>query len=74
MISAMLTVNPEVVRRSQSVPGIKTWFMDDSYHFAIQAGWEEQVWLNWGLFGQPLGQSSHDLSLHGLNLKLRFDF
>ena len=52
----------------------ETWFMDDSYHFAIQAGWEEQVWLNWGIFGQPLGQSSHDLTLHGLNLKLRFDF
>jgi hypothetical protein len=23
------------------------WFYDDNYHFAIQAGWEEQVWVNW---------------------------
>ena len=51
------------------------WFYDDNYHFAIQAGWEQQVWINWGMFpviGQE--QNNHDLSLHGLNLKFRFDF
>lgn len=51
------------------------WFYDDNYHFAIQAGWEEQVWVNWGQF--PVfseQQTEHDLALHGLNLKFRFDF
>lgn len=51
------------------------WFYDDNYHFAIQAGWEEQVWLNWGQFPAANQQQvEHDLSLHGLNLKFRFDF
>ncbi len=50
------------------------WFYDDNYHFAIQAGWEEQVWLNWTKKPMPLSQTSYDLSFHGLNLKFRFDF
>jgi len=51
------------------------WFYDDNYHFAIQAGWEEQVWANWGTnFDFLVGQTWNDLSLHGLNLKFRFDF
>lgn len=53
----------------------ETWFYDDNYHFAIQAGWENQVWINWGqvpvVYQQ---QTEHDLTLHGLNLKFRFDF
>jgi len=50
------------------------WFYDDTYHFAIQAGWEQQVWVNWGQFVQILDHINHDLSLHGPNLKFRFDF
>jgi hypothetical protein len=50
------------------------WFYDDNYHFAIQAGWEQQVWVNWGQFVEILDHINHDLSLHGLNLKFRFDF
>jgi len=51
------------------------WFYDDNYHFAIQAGWEEQVWINWGTnFDLLTGQDWNDLSFHGLNLKFRFDF
>lgn len=50
------------------------WFYDDNYHFAIQAGWEQQVWVNWGQFVEVLDHINHDLSLHGLNLKFRFDF
>jgi hypothetical protein len=44
----------------------ETWFYDDNYHFAIQAGWEQQVWSGW--------THNEDLNLHGLSLKLRFDF
>ncbi|MCB1066607.1 MAG: autotransporter outer membrane beta-barrel domain-containing protein [Simkania sp.] len=50
------------------------WFYDDNYHFAIQAGWEEQVWINYGSFIRVYNDVQSDLSLHGLNLKLRFDF
>ncbi|WP_420421463.1 Lpg1974 family pore-forming outer membrane protein [Simkania sp.] len=50
------------------------WFYDDNYHFAIQAGWEEQVWLNYGSFIRIYNDVQNDLSLHGLNLKFRFDF
>lgn len=49
----------------------ETWVYDDNYHFAIQAGWEQQVWMNWSKFSNG---SSNDLALQGLNLKFRFDF
>jgi hypothetical protein len=52
----------------------ETWFYDDNYHFAIQAGWEEQVWVNWAPYVELLDESWADLSFHGLNLKFRFDF
>ena len=50
------------------------WFYDDNYHFAIQAGWEQQVWVNYGNFIRLYNDVSGDLNMHGLNLKLRFDF
>lgn len=50
------------------------WFYDDNYHFAIQAGWEEQIWINYGNFIRLYNDVSGDLNMHGLNLKLRFDF
>lgn len=52
----------------------ETWFYDDNYHIAIQLGWEEQVWVNWGHFVEFVDEKWHDLNLHGLNLKFRFDF
>lgn len=52
----------------------ETWFYDDNYHFAIQAGWEQQSWINWARFVELLDVSSHDFSVQGLNLKFRFDF
>lgn len=53
----------------------ETWFSDDDYHFLIQAGWEEQVWVNFGQFARAMGeQTSGDMSLQGLTLKFRFDF
>lgn len=50
------------------------WFYDDNYHFAVQAGWEQQVWINWATFAEVLDHAWNDLTLHGLNLKFRFDF
>ena len=52
----------------------ETWFYDDNYHFAIQAGWEQQTWINWSAFQEVLDTSYHDFSVQGLNLKFRFDF
>lgn len=51
------------------------WFYDDRYHFAIQAGWEQQVWLSWQAFENLTSSGSwQDLNFQGLNLKFRFDF
>lgn len=53
----------------------QTWFYDDNYHFSVQAGWEQQVWLNWARFTVfEEQQVESDLAFHGLNLKFRFDF
>lgn len=52
----------------------ETWFYDDNYHFAIQAGWEQQNWINWSQFERLGNLNSMDMSLQGPNLKLRFDF
>ena len=51
------------------------WFDDDKTHFAIQAGWEEQAWINWNT-AFPVDRIDiwNNLSFHGLNLKFRFDF
>lgn len=51
------------------------WLYNHTYHFAIQSGWENQVWLNWTSF-QSIIQPDHweNLSFGGLNLKLRIDF
>ncbi|WP_194847994.1 Lpg1974 family pore-forming outer membrane protein [Candidatus Neptunochlamydia vexilliferae] len=50
------------------------WFSDDNYHFAIQAGWAEQSWINWGVFDTNGALNFHDFNMHGLNLQFRFDF
>ena len=50
------------------------WFYDDNYHFLIQAGWEEQVWLSNGNFIRLYNDVDGDLNLQGLDIKFRFDF
>jgi len=52
------------------------WFFENRYHFMIQAGWEEQLWINHNNFEKVNGvQANHgDLLLQGLTIKLRFDF
>ncbi len=52
------------------------WFFENRYHFMVQAGWEEQLWINHNNFEKVhVEQTDHgDLILHGLTIKLRFDF
>jgi len=66
----------------------EAWMSDDNYYLAFQAGWEQQVWNNWGTgllssyyrpYAEHLSpyrnaQGWNDLSFQGLNVKLRFDF
>ncbi|MDN3509213.1 MAG: Lpg1974 family pore-forming outer membrane protein [Candidatus Neptunochlamydia sp.] len=53
----------------------ETWFYDDNYHLAVQAGWEQQTWINWSAFTTLIGGTPyHDFSVQGPNLKFRFDF
>ena len=51
------------------------WFADDRYHFQVQAGWEEQVWINHMTFINGLSPTPYfDLTTQGLSAMLRFDF
>lgn len=52
------------------------WFLEDRYHFLVQAGWEEQLWINHNqLIKVSMLQSDHgDFVLQGLTIKARFDF
>lgn len=52
------------------------WFLEDRYHFLVQAGWEQQLWLNHNQLAKVYStQSAHgDLILQGLTIKARFDF
>lgn len=49
---------------------------NDCYAFALQTGWEEQVWfnqVNWVSAPNSLGQGG-DLTQQGLTVRARFDF
>ncbi len=55
----------------------ETWFSCDAYHFAIEGGWEEQVWFAQNKFIRVPGCASSnegDLTLQGLTIKARIDF
>ena len=58
----------------------ETYWGSDRYHVLVQAGWESQIWINQALYiSNSLFLSSdtynkHDLILHGLTGKIRFDF
>ncbi|MCB1084138.1 MAG: autotransporter outer membrane beta-barrel domain-containing protein, partial [Simkania sp.] len=50
------------------------WFADDRYHFQIQAGWEEQVWINHMTFINGISPSPFfDLTTQGGTAMVRFD-
>lgn len=54
----------------------ETWWCDDQYHFAVEAGWEMQSWLDQNNFikVRQQSQTSGDLILQGLTTGVRFDF
>jgi hypothetical protein len=54
----------------------ESWWCADRYHVAIDAGWEQQVWVNQNQFFviSPTEHKNGDLSLQGLDIKVRFDF
>lgn len=51
------------------------WFSDDRYHLQVQAGWEEQLWINHMTFIQfATNPAYYDMTTQGLTAMLRFDF
>ena len=61
----------------ESFIGIRweNWFCCDEYHWSIELGWEEQWWADQNQFFFGLTETRlGDLGLHGLTLKIRFDF
>lgn len=55
----------------------ETWWSGDNYHFAVRAGWEEQVWFDQNRFIRLPGAArmgNSDLSLQGLTLGVMFEF
>lgn len=50
------------------------WFCQDAFHLSAQAGWENQIWLDYGNFIYLNRNSNGDLTFTGLTAKLRFDF
>jgi hypothetical protein len=53
--------------------GYDYFFNDDNYHFGIQAGYEFQYWNSNSYLLSKFGVCG-DLSLQGLDVKLRLDF
>jgi len=53
-----------------------TWFSEDRFHFALQAGWEHSLWILHNEVIKNLNEPDHsgDLYLQGLTIKARFDF
>jgi len=52
------------------------WFgCNDTFHFRLQAAWEEQLWWSQNNMIGRFEECAHgDLMLHGLTIKARFDF
>ena len=51
-----------------------TYFSNNQYHLSIQAGWESQWWGNWLTKIDESLNSTANLNLGGLDVKIRFDF
>jgi hypothetical protein len=47
-------------------------FNDDTMGFGLQAGWDQQVWINH--VQSPVSTSASNLSIQGLDIRARFDF
>ncbi|MCI5051523.1 MAG: Lpg1974 family pore-forming outer membrane protein [Simkaniaceae bacterium] len=51
------------------------WFNEDSYHVALQLGWEQQFWLDMNRFHNVFdGGARGNLTMQGVTFKFRFDF
>jgi len=54
----------------------ESWFLCDTYHYSLEAGWEMQDWFSQNKFirvpGSP--KSDGDLAFQGLTVKARLDF
>ena len=52
------------------------WFSCERFHILLQAGWEEQIWINHNnLLHIEFNEANHgDMILQGLTMKLRLDF
>ena len=51
--------------------GYQKYFSNNEYALSISAGWEAQIWMNWINISQL---TNTNLTLQGLDLKVRFDF
>ena len=53
----------------------ETWYCCDSYHFSLDTGWEEQLWIGQNQFFVTENETpGGSLLLQGLTLKARLDF
>lgn len=54
----------------------ETWTCSNAYHFAIDAGWEQQLWFGQNQFLKidALDADHGNLGLQGLTARFRFDF
>lgn len=54
----------------------ETWTCGQGYHFALDAGWEQQIWFGQNQFLRidDLDADHGDLGLQGLTARFRFDF
>ncbi len=54
----------------------ETWTCEQRYHFALDAGWEQQIWFGQNQFLRvdALDADHGDLGLQGLTARFRFDF
>lgn len=53
----------------------ETYTCDNEYHFALEAGWEEQFWGQQNQFIDSVVEGKNgDLNFQGLTVKARFDF
>jgi hypothetical protein len=54
----------------------ETWTCRESFHFAIDAGWEQQIWFaqNQFLRIEALDSDHGDLGIQGLTVRARMDF
>lgn len=51
------------------------WFKEERYHLALQGGFDEQLWINFGEFIYLFSQGGHgDFSMCGFTMKARLDF